>query len=283
MLEILDSVTQPGDPNWPNEDSIGAVGRHMWVIDGATGVADKPFVDPVSDARWLAQNASDYFYIWAAEQEPPDMTDLVRMTMETLKQRFEAQADRAISEPYEKPSASMLIAEAYKKEICFSYFGDCGMIIQEEGQLLRQLGGARGDTESLEAKRLRAEAVSWERSEETLERLRENRARMNTKGGYWIFGIEPDAVKMMATVVLQFRSPITGLLYSDGFGALVTDYERYTDEELLDAAQKKGLEALMKELREIERREDPDGEKFPRFKQSDDASAILFRFVPEGL
>ena len=65
------------------------------------------------------------------------------------------------------------------------------------------------------------------------------------------------------------------LLCSDGFSALISDYQKYTSESLLAAALGNGLQSLMDELRHIETVVDPDAIKFPRFKQCDDATAVL--------
>lgn len=68
------------------------------------------------------------------------------------------------------------------------------------------------------------------------------------------------------------------LLVSDGFLALASDYECYDIDGLLEAVSAKGLRALYNEIREIENA-DPEGRKFPRFKKSDDATAVLLRIV----
>ena len=64
------------------------------------------------------------------------------------------------------------------------------------------------------------------------------------------------------------------LLASDGFLALVSDYKAYDVESLMEAVRDIGLDALGAELRAIEHN-DPRGTQFPRFKQSDDATALL--------
>jgi hypothetical protein len=66
------------------------------------------------------------------------------------------------------------------------------------------------------------------------------------------------------------------LLATDGFLALVSDYRRYDAEALFAAAASLGLERLGEELREIESK-DADGTRYPRFKTSDDATALLLR------
>ncbi len=67
------------------------------------------------------------------------------------------------------------------------------------------------------------------------------------------------------------------LLTSDGFSALVDLYGRMDAEELMRAALIRALRRLADVARLIETHEDPDGILFPRFKLSDDATALLLR------
>jgi len=84
----------------------------------------------------------------------------------------------------------------------------------------------------------------------------------------------------MNTVCFDFLSTPLGtvLLASDGFLALVSDYERYAAVGLIAAAETKGLAALGEELRAIEEG-DPEGRRFPLFKKSDDATALLLKLA----
>ena len=68
------------------------------------------------------------------------------------------------------------------------------------------------------------------------------------------------------------------LLASDGFLALISDYNAYDAPGLMHAAAHKGLAALGEELRDIEKG-DPSGERFFRFKPSDDATALLLQLI----
>ena len=68
------------------------------------------------------------------------------------------------------------------------------------------------------------------------------------------------------------------LIASDGFLALATDYGAYDEMSLVTAAKSKGLAALGQELRAIESA-DPMGEKFARFKKSDDSTALLLEIT----
>jgi hypothetical protein len=65
---------------------------------------------------------------------------------------------------------------------------------------------------------------------------------------------------------------------TDGFSALVDRYRAYDAAGLVRTAVDKGLHELGRELRAIET-EDAGGAKHPRFKASDDATAVLMRLT----
>jgi hypothetical protein len=105
--------------------------------------------------------------------------------------------------------------------------------------------------------------------------LRAARNRINS-GRNWLFSPDRRAAAHAAHQTANVRTGALLLLASDGFLALVSDYGRYDGQSLVTAALDRGLAALGEELREIEDA-DPLGETFPRFKKSDDATAVLLR------
>jgi hypothetical protein len=110
--------------------------------------------------------------------------------------------------------------------------------------------------------------------------LRRRRALYNTEDGQvWTLGANPDAASHIVTRPLPAALPAYGLLCTDGFAALVDLYRRYDAASLIERARTEGLVPLLAELRAIEQREDPDGLTYPRFKVSDDATAVLFEVV----
>ncbi|MCB1459818.1 MAG: hypothetical protein KDJ48_11255, partial [Nitratireductor sp.] len=93
--------------------------------------------------------------------------------------------------------------------------------------------------------------------------------------GVWTLGLVEEAADHVKVMEAEVRPGDMFLLMSDGFSALSEAYGCHTQTGLLQAAQEPGLAALLRELREVERVLDPDGQQFPRFKRSDDATAIL--------
>jgi hypothetical protein len=115
------------------------------------------------------------------------------------------------------------------------------------------------------------------RDAETLAALRLSRARHNAEGGVWTLGIHPDAGDHVRIEMPEVRLPALGLLCSDGFADIVDNYALHTAAALMDRAERNGLGPLLAEIRRIERDIDPKGLQYPRYKRSDDASAILVK------
>jgi hypothetical protein len=192
---------------------------------------------------------------------------------------------RPQKETYEVPFASMMLVAEAAQGAQALWFGDCAALVKRPHEDLQIVGEAfaRREREASElvnlasASGVTAPASSRNRPE-FLAFLRAERNGVNTKPDRWLFS--PDARCAEHAKELAFASPSGTriLLTTDGFLALASDYGRYDAEGLLEAASVKGLRALYNELREIEAT-DPEGRRYPRFKKSDDATAVLLRIV----
>jgi hypothetical protein len=166
-------------------------------------------------------------------------------------------------------------------ELEFMWFGDCtALLLKNE---VCEIIGDGFDKRGQEAERARQ--VAREKNlppapdlnrPEILSVLRAARSRINS-GNNWLFSPEPRAAAHVSRrTVKKTSGPL--LIASDGFLALATDYGAYDAMGLIRAACAKGLAALGAELRAIEN-DDPLGEKFARFKKSDDATALLIEIT----
>ncbi|MDR3500096.1 MAG: protein phosphatase 2C domain-containing protein [Parvibaculum sp.] len=285
MLQILDTISDPGNPGKPNEDAFGHGARHAWVIDGATGVADSELLDDLTDAHWLAREAGAFFAA-RAHDHGEDLHGLTRSAIEALSRRFEAERKREPNGRYELPSAAMSLVHVGEHEIVCANFADCHLVLLADDGEVTALGDAFGDHSEEGRKRTAAmldkiaDGESPFASDDVMRYLRAARNRQNTDDGYWIFGVDPRAVDYMRHWSLPLTKPVTGLLMTDGFASLAVDYKRLQPAELVARARDEGLAALLGEIRKIEREEDPNMRRYPRFKRSDDATAVLFRAAP---
>ena len=281
-LEILDSLTEPAKLGGENEDRIGWNETAAFVIDGATMLGDPVIASPLSDAAWIAQWARARF---SAELAPDrSLRDVVRSLCGAARDRFLAVADPAV-ERYRHPSASFQSLRLTNDGVEVAGLGDCTLFLRDAAGAITRFSGLRGGRsgEQSSARKaltrvggLNADGEGY-RDAETLTALRASRARHNTEGGVWTLGIHPDAADHVRIELPDLKLPAVGLLCSDGFADSVDNYALCTATGLLARAEGEGLRPLLAEIRRVERETDPDGMQFPRYKRSDDASAILVK------
>jgi hypothetical protein len=237
---------------------------------------------PASDAAWIAEWARDHL---VAELAPNrSLRAVVRRLSATARDRFFDAADPNV-ERYRHPSASFQSLRLTDAGLEIAGLGDCTLFLRDgSGSLTRHSGLRAGRSGEQSSARMALERLGGFdaggegfRDPETLAALRISRARQNTERGVWTLGIHPDASDHIRIELLETRLPAVGLLCSDGFADFVDNYALHTAAGLMDRAERDGLGSLLTEIRRIERDIDPNGLQYPRFKRSDDASAVLVR------
>lgn len=273
MLTFIESISLAGDRTKQNDDACGFAGPRAWVIDGATDLHDAPLTGGASDASWLAQ------YLNRRLCEPFG-NDWVR-ELSGLSQQAGSWFNQLVKQPYEKwqsPIASLLMLMERGDEIVGGDLGDCRVFALGADGAVHMAGGPQGaaddETESA-ARQTDAHKPLLERTE-TLARLREQRAAINCEGAPWTFCLDPECGKHIRGWRFKLQTPAHLLLMTDGFSALSDRYRAYDAAGLVRAALDKGLQELGRELRAIETA-DAGGAKHPRYKRSDDATALLMR------
>jgi hypothetical protein len=278
-FDVLDMLSLPGNPAKPNDDAFCHSETLAAVFDGATGLGEQLL--PVdSDAAWIARRGAEGLILHEAPHLAPREI-LSRAAFDAEKQFHELRL-RAPAETYEIPFASMMFVSAHAGRMEALWFGDCAVLVKPPGVPARIVGDAL-DKRAAEAARVAKLAAAKNLSPaagvnraEYLPALRAARNRMNTVEGSWAFSPDARCADHVQSAVFAAPRDTNMLLVSDGFLALASDYRRYDADTLLEAAASKGLRALYDELRAIENA-DPEGRKYPRFKKSDDATALLVK------
>ncbi|MFE9007442.1 integrase [Streptomyces sp. NPDC007875] len=98
------------------------------------------------------------------------------------------------------------------------------------------------------------------------------RGLRNRPGGYWVAATDPAAADEAITGAVDLAKVRQAALLTDGASRLVDSFGALSWEQLLDLLRTEGPAALIARTREAELA-DPAGERWPRFKRSDDASA----------
>jgi len=275
QFDLLDSLSLPGDPSKPNEDSFSYAAGFACVFDGAT-VLGENLMPGRSDAQWIAQFGARRLRAHAEEGGLP--RDALRAAARDAEKSFNALRKRPPAETYETPLASLMALFIGDATVQAHWFGDCSALIRAPngaisvvGEALKSRARERSRVSQLaEPEGVAATAVR----EKFLPALRASRNRVNKPGSDWLFSPDVNCADHAAEAQLDIVPGSHILMASDGFFALVSDYGRYTVDALMEAAQARGLTVLGEELRAIEAA-DPKGHSFPRFKSSDDASALL--------
>jgi hypothetical protein len=274
MLTFVEAISLAGDRAKQNDDTLGFQQKSAWVIDGATDLSETPLTKAASDASWVAQVANTSLNAWTYG----DLREAIRTASETAANAFSYLTRGHNVERWQLPTASVLMITENERGVIEGIdLGDCRVFaLDSDG--VQVTGGHDGidDEVRLAAAQPEADKPLLKRKA-AIETLRANRAAINQEGGrFWTFGLHPACADHARTWTLTLKRPAHVLLMTDGFAALTDRYGVYEPAALVKAAIARGLQELGRELRAIELA-DAAGSRHPRFKQSDDATAILLR------
>jgi hypothetical protein len=283
MFTILDRISWPGSPDKANEDICGASGDWAWIIDTSIFPGTEPVMHPKSDAVWLAVFADERLSNLAPQAE--DGVALVRHVMEEARRVYRARAPQERHEDFVCwPLGAMTLVRRRDGHLDAWTFGDTTAFVRHPDGTVLTLGEAPGlrDFEASKAAELMRAAgsrptaildepvfLAW------LGERRERQRRSGTPAA--ILSVNPEAASRLRHETVPCEEGTTILLTSDGFSALVDLYGVYDAKGLVEATIASGLEPLARKAREVETEQDPDGKLYPRFKLSDDTTAILLR------
>lgn len=284
-ISVIEGLSLPGSPDRPNEDAYGATSAIAFVLDGVTGLADTPLVDPKSDAAWVSHAARELLLRHGATFDG-DMRALVGKVAQEITARFERERSRPPAERYELPWTTISIIGVTPGHLHVGYLGDSRIVAETSDDEIHNFGAHPTRTVFEQKLSQRVSAASKEQGlnvatirATVLPELRRARNTVNTPNGFWLLGADPASGPNTGVTSLALSGPATILLATDGFYALKEDYEIFDDRDLVATAQTIGLHQMAQQLRAIEN-DDPYGQRYPRMKKSDDATALLVRVEP---
>lgn len=269
-FDLIQSLSLAGSSTTPNDDRSGMVDALAWVIDGATDLGPPGLVGARGGAAWLSSAAQAAFT--AAADAP--LPAICKGVADRLAAAYAATRTREPEGRWELPMASFLAARVASGMLEAAWLGDCAGLLRSSAGVVR-LGPPRQE-KNAEAERAASLAQhglgSPKRSAPIMGELRKSRSRP----GLRILGVEPETMARLETASLPCAPGDELLLMSDGFSALIDAYGAYDEAALFDALAAGGLAGLGEALRAIEA-EDIACTRFPRFKTSDDATALWLR------
>jgi hypothetical protein len=275
MLTFVEAISLAGDRAKQNDDACGFAGGRAWVLDGATDLDDKPLSGAASDASWIAHAANAFLHVASG-----DLREQVRAASAAVNAAFETASVGANFARWQSPISSLLIIEENAHGVRGLDLGDCRVFALDAAGVVFVAGGpgdAADDETALAAQQTDKDKPLLQRSD-TIAMLRGMRAELNKPGSRWTFGLDPACADHARAWEFALQRPAYILLMTDGFSALTDRYRAHDACGLVRAALEKGLQELGRELRAIENG-DAASAKHPRFKTSDDATALLMRLT----
>jgi hypothetical protein len=209
-----------------------------------------------------------------------DLRAQIQAASEHAARRFAALTANASYERWQLPISSLLMIEETPIGVHGVDLGDCRAVTLDASGASFVAGGpedAADDESALAAQQTDADRPLLQRAD-TIAMLRRMRGELNQPGSRWTFCLDPACAGHARAFSWTLQRPAHILLMTDGFSALVDRYKVYDPAGLVRAAAAKGLQGLGRELRDIENA-DSSGAKHPRFKVSDDATALLMRLT----
>ena len=280
MLHLMDQVCLPG--KLPCEDAAGWGNNFLFVLDGASGLTGTQIMGTGSDAAWFASGVRDGLCRRLADGG--ETAPLLAEILAGLRRDYEAKAaSEGIPLPSDAPSAGLALFREVGEEIEFFGLGDCVGVAELAGGGLAwscdsQLPALDGGVLSRMAEIHRDTGVSvLEARQQCQELLVKNRAMRNVPGGYWILDLSALGLPHARVMRWKRREVVSLSAFSDGFGQLVDPFRFFPGYEALHRAMgQMPLQTLADRLFQAQE-EDPQANRFPRFKLRDDTCALWAR------
>ncbi|HEY8889986.1 MAG TPA: hypothetical protein VIM70_06995 [Clostridium sp.] len=263
-----------------NEDIVYATDNYGWVIDGATGLNNKNLTTSSSDANWFVNEWNKYLKENILDNSI-SIKEIVYNGIEIVSNKFNKITSLKNLDKVDLPSASIVILRIKNMMIEYFLLGDCTLIVQNnngESSIIKQkLLDILDDKAKMEMAKLMAnQGMNFTDARQKINSLLVKHRRLkNVANGYWTLEFDKNAVEYSLCGYLEFDECKNALLMSDGFSAIYDNYNYVDKNDIVNLVKKQGLKKIYKSIRFIEK-EDEEILKYPRFKKSDDSSAVIF-------
>lgn len=270
-----------------NEDTCSVGRRHLLVLDGASPLTGLHLTGEKSDARWFAQRVRRRLALLLKEEDTctRPLEELLLQAVRGLIRRYDSLAPAPLQNA-DTPSAGLALFRQRGGQIDFYGLGDCiGSVRRRDGQveILRDPALPGLDERAIGEMCLTAERENIsnrEARQKIGDILIENRNLKNRPGGYYVLDTTRDWVGHGVERTFDAAEIESLAVMTDGFAqlcefSLVPGYAQLHERLLQGEAN-----ALFRLLTET-MQNDPDYQRYPRFKLLDDTTAAAVRVLPD--
>jgi hypothetical protein len=260
MITVVSADTQPGGST-PNEDLYLTGADWALVLDGVTR---PPGDGCVHDVPWYVESLAGHLASGLSRS-----LDLRAVLAEAITAASDSHRDTCDLGNGLSPAAQVAIVRHCGGLVEYLVLGDATVVWQLEGADPEAVCDDRADhlsgpPEPVEINGIRRYPLDYVASVR------------NRPGGFWVASTDPGAADEALTGSLPADRLASAMLLSDGLTRLVERFD-WSWQEVLDAAEKLGVSALIDEVR---RSEIESPRRSSRGKSHDDATGVLIGVAP---
>ncbi|WP_152040247.1 protein phosphatase 2C domain-containing protein [Salinigranum salinum] len=267
-----------------NEDLVWTGDNAAIVLDGATGLGDRQVSDAESDAQWYVNALCEALRDRIESDE--ELSAVAASAVERVADEYAELSGPAAAEKHEVPSGAGAVCRWDDGSLEYLVLGDCSVVVDRDDGVDPVLGEGPRELDArvvdeMVAIRERADGyVSYSDLREHVKSLLvEHRKQMNEPGGYWTFGFDPEAVDHAETGYVPRDELEFVLSFTDGFEPIYDPYDVFAEwTDLVSYVRSNGIERAIRVLRAFEEA-DPECERYPRLKPSDDVGVATVDFT----
>ncbi|MGX9706550.1 protein phosphatase 2C domain-containing protein [Laceyella tengchongensis] len=277
----LHSISNPNPDKNKNEDLVSSFQNVYWVLDGAS-VPNGLMVPSKIDTKWYVEQLDKGIKkALTSFTEPYQLKEVLHYAIQYVLDHSNLREYRSVAN-FVLPSSTVAMVKINNKQMEYLVLGD-SYIVTDISDSIRCFTDNRLENVGVE---MRSEINHLLQSgngyhSDSINNIKMNLVKLevssrNQKDGYWIASEKPDAAYHAMTGTLEIKTKGKHvLLMTDGFARAVTTLDLFKSwGELLKFVNNYGLDKCLELIRSKESA-DPQGQTYPRFKQYDDASALL--------
>jgi hypothetical protein len=269
-------ATEPGTPDWPNEDFAAVAPDVAVLLDGA-GSPHGPAGGCVHGVAWYARTLGGLLTAGVREAGRPLSEVLAR----GIEQVCALHADTCDLGNPATPSATVIMVRRQGDQVEYLVLCDSTLMLRPAGD--EDTAEPRMVTDirlhelsaRLRPAYRRLPMGAPERETGRAEYLAQLEAERNRPGGYWVAATSPQAAEQALGGIEPLACLSAIALLSDGAGRLVDRYRLATWPQVSAMLAEQGPAELIRQVRAAED-SDVDGRRWPRVKLRDDATAIYW-------
>lgn len=265
-------ATVAGSVSQPNEDWVGTTPTTVVVLDGLTAPPD---LDSGCDhgVPWYVERLGTALLARLADRTTPLQSCLAW----AIKDVASLHAESCDLTNPGTPQSTVAALRIQGSELEWLVLADSVIILDLDGKLhVITDDRVEGAAQAQRDEALRSHVGTPEHDQSVSRLVQTQRRVRNQPGGYWVAAADPAAARESRTGAAQLSQVKRAAVLSDGAARLV-EFGLTGWEQILTTLAERGPHTLIDETRDTEAT-DPRGNRWPRYKASDDATAVHLRF-----